>query len=44
MVLYLRNKRFNVTLFCLIAKGGGGDYQLRSLHADKHVLVAVITK
>ena len=43
MVLFLRNKRFNVTLFFLITNWGGGDYQLRSAHTAKHVRVAVIT-
>ena len=44
MVLFLRNNGFNVTLFCLITNWGGGDYQLRSAHAAKHVWVAVIKK
>ena len=43
MVLFLRNKRFNLNIFIFDYKLGGEDYQLRSAHAAKHVWVAVIT-
>ena len=43
IVLFQRNKRFNVKLFCLITNLGCWDYQLRSAHAAKYVWVAVIT-
>ena len=45
MVLFLRNKRFNVTLFFVwlpIEVVENGDYQLKSMHAAKQITVAVI--
>ena len=54
MVLFLKNKRFNVTLFLSdyqlrwrrlpIEERGGGDYKLRSALAAKQVWVAMITR
>ena len=42
MVLFKRNKRFNVTLF-LTDYNWGGYYQFRSAPAAKHIWVALIT-
>jgi len=44
MVLFQRNNRFNVTLILAEPNWGGGDYQLRSALAAKHIWVAVITR
>ena len=35
MVLFLRNKRYNVNFFIFVTNSGGGDYHLRSAQCRK---------